>query len=148
VNLRVPKWAWPLLIPFACSCAPWLFWFAAVEKPNSSDLEGALFIDTLIGIASLLATAPLLTAQLRLIPEPPLSFRAYALLYYGISAPTLIFQTLVVSCSVLVGFIPGSLLVSNETRTLVLAALLGVLLYAICAAFMNFVISKIGESLP
>jgi hypothetical protein len=148
VGARFPKWAWILSIPFACSCAPWVYWFCVVDKSTGSDLEGALFTAAILGIASFLVTGPLTAAQLRLAPRPQLSFKAYAILYYTISGPTLIFQTVAFSSSFLAGLIPGSYLVSNATRTVVLTGMLGVVLYAVCAALMKFVITKIGEAVP
>lgn len=148
VATRFPKWTRVLLIPFACSCAPWVPWFAVVAKSTGSDLEGALYSAAILGIVSFLATGPLTGAALRLAPRPQLSFKAYAILYYAVSGPTLLFQAVALSGAFLPGFIPGSSLVSNTVSTMVLTGILGVVLYAVCAALTSFVIGEIVKRVP
>lgn len=137
-------WIWALLVPFVCSCTPWVYWFAIAENAKASDLEGALLYAALLGIGSFLVTGPLAAAQLRLLPHLPLGLRAYVFIYYAISLPTLIFQAVALSSSFLSTFVPGAGLVSNTARTMLLTGLLGAGLYALCAVFMNLAISKIG----
>lgn len=145
VDARFPKW-WPiLLIPVAISCVPWVFWVASIGTSNGSDLEGAIFSAAIFGIVSFLLTGPIAAAQLELAPKPRLSLKAYAILYYAISGPTLLFQAIVHQSSSLWSFIPGSVLASNMLRTIALTGILGIVLYAICATLTVFVIRVIGN---
>lgn len=100
---------------------------------------------TLLGIASFLVTGPIAAAQLRLLPVPRLNLKTYAALYYAITGPTLTFQAVALSSSVLVGFVPGGELTANTARTVILTGLLGAGLYALVAILMNLVIHEIGK---
>lgn len=144
-NAQMSGWSWKLLLPLACSCAPWIFWFTvAVRATEPSAVEGNLYLAAFLGIGSFLVTAPLASAQLRLLPrEGKLTVGIYATLYYLISAPTLSFQALAMSVSVLSAFIPGNLEISNTIRTGALTALLGVGIYAVVAILMNLFITKV-----
>jgi hypothetical protein len=63
----------------------------------------------------------------------------YTVLYFAISAPTIAYQAVAQSSSVLTAFVPGSLLISNTLRTTAETALLGVVIYSIYAVILKLV---------
>jgi hypothetical protein len=149
VPMLIPVRAWSrvLLIPLACSFAPWLFFAAVVARSaNSSDLEGALYYAGFLGAASFAATGPVAATCLLLAPrDRSLGLGTYLALYFAIGVPTIAYQAIAQSSSVLTAFVPGSLLLSNTLRTAVETALLGVVIYAAWALILRF-LSHVSES--
>ena len=80
--ISIPAWSRVLLIPLACSFAPWLFFVAVVARAaNGSDLEGALYLAAFLGAGSFAATGRL---RLRLLLAPRdgrLGVKSYTALY-------------------------------------------------------------------
>jgi hypothetical protein len=142
-----PTWSRALLIPLACSFAPWLFLVAVVARSaNGSDLEGALYYAAFLGAGSFAVTGPLAATCLLLAPrDGKLSMGAYTALYFAISVPTIAYQAIAQSSSVLSAFVPGFLLVSNTLRTTAETALLGVVIYTGYALILKL-LSNVSES--
>jgi hypothetical protein len=113
---------------------------------SSYDEEGAFMFGGLAGIASFLITGPLAAAQLRLSNrDRSIGILNYTLLYYLICAPTIGFQA-GTSSSLLLGFVQESTRVESEAMTVILAALLGICIYAVTAILMNLFVTAVQRS--
>jgi len=64
---------WWLLLPGACSLAPWVFWAAAVVPYRGNDPEGPLIGAGLLGIGSLALTGLSHPYSYSLAKEPKIS---------------------------------------------------------------------------
>lgn len=69
----------------------------------------------------------------------------YAAIYFAISAPTIAYQAIAQSSSILTAFVTGSLLISNTLRTAAETAFLGIVIYAVYALILK-VLSNVSES--
>jgi hypothetical protein len=97
-----------LLAPFLISIAPWPFTIILTHNASSSDLEGAYYLTAFAGILSFVLTGSLAGIALgESVREKSLPFAVFAAIIFLVGLPTLSFQILAFSSSILPGFMLG-----------------------------------------
>jgi hypothetical protein len=122
-----------LLLPFAVSIAPWPFTLILTHNASSSDLEGDYYLTAFVGILSFVLTGPLAGVALgQLVREKSLPFSVYARLLFLVSLPTLSFQVVAFSSSILPSFmLGGPWTIYNMTPYYIQATLIAFVVYFI-----------------
>jgi len=99
----------PLLIALAVSLLPWAFAAAVLHNATGADVEGALYLAAFVGAISFAVTGPLAFMTLKSLTsaKPRITFPWFVALYAVISVPTISFQVIAFSASIMELFIPG-----------------------------------------
>src|SRR5208283_3142343 len=109
---------WLLGAAILLSVAPWVYQFVGVNPATGEQLEGAYYIAAFIGALSFCLTGPFAAIIARSLRE-----------YWILSAPTLAYQALAYSASIMPVFIRGAWTSRDIWAEYVLAAILGTIAY-------------------
>ncbi len=130
-----------LLVPFAVSCAPWLWlavFFILPSNPNSTDAEGAGYVLLFSGALSFIGTGPLTGLMLSLLMRTErVTFLKFAGLFWLVALPVLSFECVVPGTS----FLP--IYLTNERWSekfmnvdMIYSSVEAVAWYAVCLAVL------------
>jgi hypothetical protein len=130
---RAPGIALRFLVLFVISIAPWPFTLILTHNASSSDLEGDYYLTGFVGVLSFVLTGPLAAVALgRLLREKSLAFSTFAGLLFLVSLPTLSFQVVAFSSSILPAFmLGGPWTIYNMTPYYIQATLIAFVVYFI-----------------
>ncbi len=124
----------------ALSVLPWLYWVFVVLPTTGAALEGVYYIAAAIGLVSFCFTGPL-TAALLLAKQG--MYRGFASTFWLVSAPTILFQGIAFSASVMPLLLPSSVF-AKPLPTMIEYTFLAVLWYAIIFLLLR-ALGKGGE---
>lgn len=132
-----------LIAALVVSVAAWGFDLAIFHHAADSDLEGDYYVAAFVGALSFVITGPLaFVALTRLSQEVRLRTWQFAVHYVAISLPTVSFQVLAYSASIIAAFIPGGPWTdSNIATEMTYAAITCCFLYA-AYFFILYMVSK------
>ncbi|HVA29164.1 MAG TPA: hypothetical protein VNF68_13360 [Candidatus Baltobacteraceae bacterium] len=135
-------------IALAVSLLPWVYQLCVVARTTGEQLEGAYYVAAFIGAVSFGLTGPLiamLTATLG--GEGGVSPTRFALEYWLIALPTLSFQVLAYSASILISFFPDHLTSQTLAGGMSFAAVLAAVWYgALFSILRPQVLRKSGRT--
>ena len=99
-----------LIIPLAISASSWVFATALLHNASSYDLEGDYYLTAFVGVLSFVTAGPFAGVFLaRFLREGTISTGVFGLLFFLVSLPTITFEVIAFSSSILPVFMPRHL---------------------------------------